>query len=379
MNNKIFKKKVEGVIWGLALGDAMGAPVEKLSHREIKEMHGKVTDLNIEWHKEKISKKTRGYGIITDDTLMAICLINIYNQKREHLDSYDMANYMVKEIAFREMWIPELERHDFLIERLFYPEKNIFFRHAIAGCEPREGGIGNMVNCGAAMYIAPVGVVNACNPENAYTEAINFAMGHQSSYGLEAAGVMAVAVAQAFTKGTTIDEIVKICIRLAKDGTRNAIAEISEKAYAMKEDECAADEFHKILSKYSSIGDNAERDINKLGVGTENYTPSRLKSIEELPIALGYCVLNKGHFMGSMIDGINSGRDTDSIGCMIGAILGALHGIDAIPEKFISQLKERNKLDLTKNARMLYESALQIIANDAKKSETVKKHLHQII
>ena len=50
-----------------------------------------------------------------------------------------------------------------------------------------------MVNCGAAMYIAPVGAVNAGDPRRAYDEAIAFASGHQESYGLEAAAVLAAA------------------------------------------------------------------------------------------------------------------------------------------------------------------------------------------
>ena len=30
--------------------------------------------------------------------------------------------------------------------------------------DPRDAGVGNIVNCGAAMYIAPVGIANAGDP-----------------------------------------------------------------------------------------------------------------------------------------------------------------------------------------------------------------------
>ncbi len=76
-----------------------------------------------------------------------------------------MADGMVRQIAWTPRWIPEMQREAMLIERLFYPEKWIFQRHQLAACDPRQGGIGNMVNCGAAMYIAPIGVVNACDPQ----------------------------------------------------------------------------------------------------------------------------------------------------------------------------------------------------------------------
>ena len=40
-----------------------------------------------------------------------------------------------------------------------------------------------MVNCGAAMYAAPVGIVNAADPEGAYREAIEIFAAHQTATG----------------------------------------------------------------------------------------------------------------------------------------------------------------------------------------------------
>lgn len=191
-----FQDRVRGVAAGVALGDAMGAPVEKLTFAQIQQQYGKVESIMTRWYKADYDEEARlgrmrGDGIVTDDTLMTLALMRVYETERRHLDAYDMGNEFVKEIAFRKVYVPELGRETTILERLFYPEKYIFIRHVLANCEPREGGIGNMVNCGAAMYIAPVGVVNAGDPKAAYDEAILFAMGHQSSYGLEAAGVMA--------------------------------------------------------------------------------------------------------------------------------------------------------------------------------------------
>ncbi|MFY3739385.1 ADP-ribosylglycohydrolase family protein, partial [Escherichia coli] len=89
----------------------------------------------------------------------------------------------MRKIAWEPRWVPELDREALVIECLFYPEKWIFHRLQLAACDPRQGGVGNMVNCGAAMYAAPIGAINACNPEAAYQEAINFTQGHQQSYG----------------------------------------------------------------------------------------------------------------------------------------------------------------------------------------------------
>src|SRR5690606_10820749 len=168
--------------------------------------------------------------------------------------------------------------------------KWIYQRHQLSSCDPRQGGIGNMVNCGAAMYIAPVGVVNACDPQAAYDEAIAFASGHQHSYGLEAAGVLAAAIAAAFIPGTTIEAVAETAYHLAKDGTRNAIGEIVEAATVLRDKGADHIEtvttFHQRIKAFSPLGDDLDHTVKKTGKATPNYQPSRFLSIEELPLAL---------------------------------------------------------------------------------------------
>ena len=84
---------------------------------------------------------------------------------------------------------------------MFLAEKWLVARLHYGHVDPREAGVGNIVNCGAAMYMAPVGIVNAGDPAGAYAEAIELAGAHQSSYGREAAGVFAAAVAAAMRPG----------------------------------------------------------------------------------------------------------------------------------------------------------------------------------
>lgn len=249
-----FQNRVKGVLLSTALGDAMGATIEKLNYQEIKVQYGRVESLETKWYKADIPEeerlgRMRGNGTITDDTLMTNALIQVYLTKKRHLDAYDMGDEFVKEIAYKKQYIPELGKEAMIMDRLFYPEKNIFIRHVLANCEPREGGIGNMVNCGAAMYIAPIGIVNAGNPKAAYDEAILFAMGHQSSYGLEAAGVLAACVAKAFEANTTIDEIIETALSLAKDGTKEAIKDLTDAAKELRMKNADMDEVIELLHK----------------------------------------------------------------------------------------------------------------------------------
>lgn len=381
-----FQERVRGVILSTALGDALGAPIEKLSYQEIKQQYGRVESLNTRWYKEDAPAdvtlgKKRGQGIVTDDTLMTTALINVYLKEKRHLDAYDVGNEFVKEIAFKKTYIPEFGREAMIIDRLFYPEKYIFIRHVLANCEPREAGIGNMINCGAAMYIAPIGVVNAGNPKAAYDEAILFAMGHQSSYGLEAAGVLAACVAKAFEENVTVDEIVETAIHFAKDGTKQAIIELTEAARGLRESGADMDEvievFQSILAKYSPMKDDVHRRVEKVGIPSNHYTPSRLFSIEELPLALAFIVLNDGEYYKTIYDGINSGRDTDSIGVMIGVILGAKYGVGAIREDDVEQLQSINKMDLMGIADSFGAVAMDIIKEDLELNERRRRYFEE--
>lgn len=368
-----FAERVKGVVFGTAYGDAMGAVVEKLTFGEIKSRYGRVDTTMTKWWKADWPEaarlgRMRGEGIVTDDTLMTLALMNVYCTEQRHLDAYDLANEFVKEIAFRPRYIPEFGKEALIMDRLFYPEKHIFNRHVLANCEPREGGYGNMVNCGAAMYIAPMGIVNACNPKAAYDEAILFASGHQVSYGLEAAGVMAACVAKAFEPEATVEDIVNTALLYAKDGTKRAIQDICEAANELKHVKEDRDKvvtrFHEVIRNYSPMGDDVTRSIDKVGIPSNHYTPSRLFAIEELPLALAYIVLHDGNLLEAVKDGVSSGRDTDSIGVMIGAILGGMQGVAAIPETEIAVLESANKQDIAQNCDRFAEAARTIIVQD---------------
>jgi len=377
--NPSFAGRVHGMLHGVALGDAMGAPIEKLSAAEIRALYGRVETLDTKWHRDDQSAtirkgRVRGNGIVTDDTFMTLALMAVYNSAKRHLDAWDMADGMVREIAWRQRWIPELQRETALIERLFYPEKWIFQRHQLSSCDPRQGGIGNMVNCGAAMYIAPIGAVNACDPVGAYSEAIAFAAGHQQSYGLEAAGVLAGAVAAAFQPGVDIDTIAVVAHDLAKDGSKSAISAIAECAQKLRDKGAGYDEvvaaFQQEIMPFSPMGNDLNHRVEKAGKATPNYQPSRFLSIEELPLALGFSIVAGGEFRRSILDGINSGRDTDSIGVMAGAILGAMHGEQVIRADEATQLDAANRLDLRTETNAFIATAIDILSSDLKQAET---------
>src|SRR5690606_4674257 len=177
-------------------------------------------------------------------------------------------------------WIPELEAEALPLHRVFLAEKWLVLRLHYGHADPREAGVGNIVNCGAAMYMAPAGVVNAGDPDAAYAEAIDIAGAHQSSYGREAAGVMAAAVAEAMRPGAPPEAVVQTALGLAHDGTRAAIEAVCERARDYTHWEGSFAGLRAAMAPYDTVADT----YRDQGLGARR--PSRVHSIEELPLAL---------------------------------------------------------------------------------------------
>lgn len=358
-----------GCIAGLAVGDSLGGSTEGYPPEVIRERFGGwVTDIVgpflEDWQTARpISPFHKGDGHITDDTLMTIALANVYTQVRDHLSAYDIADYLVPEIADKVIYIPELERETVLVNRLFYAEKYLLLRLRHAHVDPREAGVGNVVNCGAAMYMSPVGIVNAGNSERAYQEAIEIAGAHQSSFGREAAGVMAAAVAEALRPGANVASVVDRCIGLAHDGTREAIIAVTQAAQTCQSWEEAIPVLRDAVRPFDTVGE-AYRDPQ-----LDARKPSRRDAIEELPVALGMLVANRGNFQDTVLGGVNYGRDSDSIAQMGGAIAGALHGEVVVPKGWLKTISNASRRDFRAVADALVQVAEEIFERDTAKWE----------
>ncbi|MET9321285.1 ADP-ribosylglycohydrolase family protein [Streptomyces sp. NPDC003038] len=356
--------RASGALVGAAVGDALGGPVEGWSPDQIVERHGgRVHGIVGPWYENwrtarPIAPYHKGDGHVTDDTLMTHALVRVYEAVRDHLDAYAIAEHLVPDLMNNPRWIPELEAEALPLQRIFLAEKWIVTRLHYAHADPREAGSGNIVNCGAAMYMAPVGIANAGNPAGAYAEALDVAGAHQSSYGREAAGVFAAAVAAACLPGATAASVVDTALSLAKDGTREAISAVCEVAYRHRDFESALVPLRAAVAPYDSVGP----DYRKPSLDARR--PSRLHAIEELPIALGMLIVADGAYETSVLGAVNYGRDCDSIATMAGAIAGALGGESVVPAAWAKQVAEASRLDLHAPAGALAAVAREIFARD---------------
>jgi ADP-ribosylglycohydrolase len=369
--------KSVGVLVGSAVGDAIGGAVEGWTPEAIRERHGGwVTGIVGPWYDDwrnarPIAPYHKGDGHITDDTLMTHALVEVYDERRAHLDAYAIAESLVPKLLTEKRWIPELETEALLLQRVFLAEKWLVARLHYGHIDPREAGVGNIVNCGAAMYVAPVGIANAGDPAGAYAEAIDLAGAHQSSYGREAAGVFAAAVAAAMMPEATASSAVAAALALAKDGTRAAVEAVAEAADGLTDWESAIPVLRKAVEPFDTVGPEYRNQ------SLDARRPSRTKAIEELPVALGFVLVSGGDVRGAVLGGTNYGRDADSIASMAGAITGGLSGASGVPGEWATVITEASRTDLEQPGRVMASVAADLHEADARRfarrSETLER------
>jgi len=364
----LLQDKATGVLAGAAVGDALGGAAEGNTPEAIQQRYGGhikgiVGPFLEDWRNARpIAPYHKGDGHITDDTLMTTALVDVYATVRDHLDAFAIADHLVPLLLGEKRWIPELETEALLLHRIFLAEKWLVARLHYGHIDPREAGVGNIVNCGATMYVAPIGIANAGSPDTAYAEAIDVAGAHQSSYGREAAGVFAAAVAEAMRPGASVSSVIDTALRLAKDGTRDAIEAVVATADEITNWQDAIGPLRQAVIPYDTVGMDYRKPARDARI------PNRTKSIEELPIALGMLVVSAGNYSDAVLGAVNYGRDSDSIATMAGAICGALNGVGNVPADWRETIATASRIDLAAPAATMVTVSREIWARDEQRS-----------
>ncbi|MFJ4108673.1 ADP-ribosylglycohydrolase family protein [Oerskovia enterophila] len=378
-------EKAVAVITGAAVGDALGGATEGWTPEQIEERHGgRVTGIvgpyYPNWQDARpIAPYHKGDGHITDDTLMTQALVEVYAKRRAHLDAYAMAEDLVPLMIGEPRWVPELESTVLLLQRVFLAEKWIVARLHYGHVDPREAGVGNIINCGAAMYVAPVGLANAGDPRGAYAEAIDLTGAHQASYGREAAGVFAAMVAAAVAPGATLDDVVAAALDVAHDGTLAALRAVVDAFDGWttvpttdEEERALARRIRAVVAPFDSVGPEYRQ------MSMDARRPSRTKAIEELPAALGFVLGHRGDFRGAVLGAVNYGRDADSIAVMAGAIAAGLGGTEVVPTEWLDEIERASRTDVRATGRLMGEVASDILRADRETAQTRLRALDEI-
>lgn len=293
LNRTDLMRRAHGALVGVAIGDAMGAPVEGRTAAEIRATHGRLTGF--------LTEAAAG----TDDTDFTL-----FNA---HLLITHGPAITVEQV--------EAEWRDKLLGpgRPYRPggfSDVCSTRNLAAGLNaPQSGGFNHqMWSDGVAMAISPAGILAAGDPELAARLAATLGAVSNGRDGIYAAQAVAAAVAVAMV-GATPDAMLAAAIAVvpADTWTSRALQRAAEAAAALPDDLDAA------LSALS------ERLVVPWWPWADLVT-------EAVPLAFGAFLAARGDFRNAVPAGISLGRDADTIGAIVGSLAGAYGGRDAIPD-----------------------------------------------
>jgi ADP-ribosylglycohydrolase len=323
---------VYGCLIGGAIGDALGAPVEGLYYTEIRERHGKVTELM-----PGFGNTGKYYGGSTGD---------------RYRDAYDgpppvvgwfsddttMRHYLCLAIARKGGRVTPDDYRDVLVEKLnpnrVWANERALLLKLKAGVNPWESGRGAIPAGCATMAIAPIGIINAGNPDQAYQDGFNIAYVDQEGHNRDGAATMAAGVAAAFTPGVTIEHVLEVMHAHSSTLMRRAIELTMDLARASETvDEFAERYYAKMLDWSWPTPPGQAWDKEHFFSGN---------TIELVPITMAILHLCQGDVDQSMIEAASFGRDCDTTASMAGCIAGALQGASAIRRDWIETVEGAN-------------------------------------
>ena len=298
--------KCLGALVGGVIGDAMGAPSEGKSPAEIEDRFGWLDDF-----------ESGG----TDDTILRDVLAGTLIRTSGYATIDDWAA-------------------DWLVawDTIFGPKQNRFFisvlhtarRLRVQG-EPRLAALGNIPCSSSAMCIAPVGLVNACNPAQAAAQATHLASlinVQDAGFCQDGAAIIAAAVASACRTGATVESILQDAVAHipATSGAR-MLAGVQQAVGATRGRDYAAfrDYVHERAERFFQL--------------------RKANSLETVPLTLALFSLAAGDPERCVTYAANFGRDTDTMAAMAGAIAGAFGGAEAIRPDWLEKAKRNADQD----------------------------------
>jgi ADP-ribosylglycohydrolase len=345
--------RVRGCLLGLAVGDALGAPLEGLSAQQVRAHYGQVVDYvdGVRAWKRK-PYRWRLPGLYSDDTQQALALCDVL---LEH------GRVVPERLA--ELYLGLATPKGTYVGA--HRGVGRSFRQVLAdlerGVSPRETGQ-RSAGIGAAMRIAPVALYFHGEAE-AMFEAVMAAslMTHRDVRSL--AGALAVAHAvRRLAAGAARDPsfLFRLAADVAREEGRVAAGYAGVVASLVQHGSSLSRAIAHVESLLESPRERAlaslVEEANRHGAdpvckrATMGFPPACI------PTCL-YLLLTTDSFEEAIVEVINLGGDADSAGAVLGALAGAHHGIAAIPERWLQGLQNREAIDLRARALLRRSTA----------------------
>jgi ADP-ribosylglycohydrolase len=314
------RDRAAGALWGLAVGDALGMPTQLLSRQQIRDRFGDLDDF-VAGAADHLIAAGLPAGTVTDDTEQTVLLARSL-EPGAHLDQQRWA-------ATLSHWEQQAAARGSL--DLLGPSTRAALAALRDGVGPDESGRHGTTN-GAAMRICPVGIaVDSTDLPRLVDRVVEASrLTHNTSVALSGAAAVAAAVSRC-VDGAELAESVGFAVRAAdlasRRGPRVAGASVARRV-------------EWVVQQVATVSESAVADLVIDLVGTS------LATQESVPAAFAIAVAYADDPWQALRTAAGLGGDTDTIAAMVGAILGAAKGRNALPALAIRRIREINHLDL---------------------------------
>lgn len=112
----------------------------------------------------------------------------------------------------------------------------------------------------------------------------------------------------------------------------------------------------KTFEKLELLAENFDRCMNEPIEYAVALLGNRCVAYESVPLAIAIAFRNQDNFEQGVIEAVNAGGDTDTIGSMVGAILGAKLGVGAIPDRWLNFSEVERAMKLATNLHQTFKT-----------------------
>ena len=342
-----------GALAGLALGDALGMPTQEMSPEQIRAVYGRITGL-VDGDASQPYAPGMPAGSVTDDTEQALLIASLLvrgrgsSSGRVALNAVEFAHALLA-------W------EDSMIERgsldLLGPSTKAALERVRAGEDPLTVGGAGTTN-GAAMRVTPIGIAVSTEDPEAFAEAVwsSCRVTHATRQGFQSAALVAAAVSMGIdTARSPFPDLRSLLWKAV-----TYVDSLPERGAWTPDPDVVAATRRAMQLAVNPASSSLEHLVEQVGTS--------VASAHAIPMA--FALLARDPSPQALLDAANIGGDTDTIGAIAGAILGAALGVQVLPADSLSMIEEVSHLGLSSVAGDLLELRDQALVGRQEESPT---------
>ena len=327
-----------GALAGLALGDALGMPTQAMSPEQIRAVYGTITGL-VDGDASQPYAPGMPAGSVTDDTEQALLVASLLvrgrgaSSGRVALDAGEFAHALLA-------W------EDSMIERgsldLLGPSTKAALERVRAGEDPLTVGGAGTTN-GAAMRVTPIGIAMSTADPEAFADAVwsSCQVTHATRQGFQSAALVAAAVSMGIDTARSTTPNLRSLLWKAL----SYVDSLPERGAWTPDPDVVAATRRAMQLVANPASSSLECLVEQVGTS--------VASAQAIPMA--FALLARDPSPQALLDAANIGGDTDTIGAIAGAILGAALGFEVFVGRGLAQVELASHLDLPSVALELLE------------------------